>query len=50
MLCLWSANQDLTDGIVLTGMQFHILLCPYFCFISVLYLKLYVHGNDTLIC
>ena len=29
--------------------QFYLLLSPYFCFISLLYLDLYVLGNDALI-
>ena len=31
------------------GIQFHLLLSPYLCFISFLYLDLYVLGDDTLI-
>ena len=27
----------------------YLLLCPYLCFISLLYLDLYVLGDDTLI-
>ena len=32
-----------------SGIQFYLLLSPYFCFISLLYLDLYVLGEDTLI-
>ena len=32
-----------------SGIQFNILLSPYPCFISLLYLDLYVLGYDTLI-
>ena len=32
-----------------TGIQFNLLLSPYPCFISLLYLDLYVLGDDTLI-
>ena len=32
-----------------SGIQFNLLLTPYLCFISFLYLGLYVLGNDTLI-
>ena len=31
------------------GIQFYLLLSPYLCFISFLYLDLYVLGDDTLI-
>ena len=31
------------------GIQFYLLLSPYICFISFLYLDLYVFGYDTLI-
>ena len=31
------------------GIQFHLLLSPYLCFISFLYLDLYVLGDDALI-
>ena len=29
--------------------QFYVLLSPYLCFISILYLDLYVFGDDALI-
>ena len=32
------------------GIQFYFLSSPYLCFISLLYLDLYVLGDDTLIC
>ena len=32
-----------------SGIQFYLLLSPYHCFISFLYLDLYVLGNDALI-
>ena len=32
-----------------SGFQFHLLLAPYLCFISFLYLDLYVLGDDALI-
>ena len=31
------------------GIQFYLLLSPYICFISFLYLDLYVLGDDALI-
>ena len=31
------------------SIQFHLLLSPYLCFISLLYLDLYVFGDDALI-
>ena len=33
-----------------SGIQFDLLLSPYPCFISLLYLDLYVLGDDALIC
>ena len=32
-----------------SGIQFYLLLSPYLCVISLLYLDLYVLGDDTLI-
>ena len=32
-----------------SSIQFYLLLSPYLCFISLLYLDLYVLGDDTLI-
>ena len=31
-----------------SGFQFYLLLSPYLCFISLLYLDLYVFGDDAL--
>ena len=36
-------------NINITGIQFNLLLRPYPCFISLLYLDLYVLGDDALI-
>ena len=36
-------------GIFCSGIQFYLLLSPYLCFISLLYLGLYVLGDDALI-
>ena len=32
-----------------SGIQFYFLMSPYLCFISLLYLDLYVLGDDALI-
>ena len=32
-----------------SGIQFYLLLSPYLCFISLLYIDLYVLGDDALI-
>ena len=32
-----------------SGIQFYLLLSPYLCFISLIYLELYVLGDDALI-
>ena len=40
--------RDLLDFFC-TGIQFYLLLSPYLCFISLLYLDLYVLGDDALI-
>ena len=32
-----------------SGIQFYLLMSPYLCFISLLYLDLYVLGDDALI-
>ena len=32
-----------------SGIQFYLLLSPYLCFTSLLYLDIYVLGNDALI-
>ena len=34
---------------VCSGVQFYLLLSPYLCFIYILYLDLYVLGDDALI-
>ena len=39
---------DLLD-IFCSSIQFYLLLSPYLCFISLLYLDLYVLGDDALI-
>ena len=33
-----------------SGIQFYLLLSPYLCFISLLYLDLYVLGDDSYVC
>ena len=48
----WSAD---CNGLLLmldffcSGIQFYLLLSPYLCFISLLYLDLYVLGDGALI-
>ena len=32
-----------------SGIQFYLMLSPYFCFISLLYFDVYVLGDDALI-
>ena len=32
-----------------SGIQFYLLMSPYLCFISLLYLDLYVLGDDALL-
>ena len=39
----------LLDFFFCSGIQFYLLLIPYICFISLLYLDLYVLGDDALI-
>ena len=34
-------------GFICSGIQFYLLLSPYLCFISFLYLDLYVLGDDA---
>ena len=34
---------------ICSGIQFYLLLSPYLCFISLLYLDLYALGDDALI-
>ena len=36
-------------GLFCSGIQFYLLLSPYHCFISLLYLDLFVLGDDVLI-
>ena len=43
------ANRGLSVGLFCSGIQFYLLLSPYLCFISFLYLDLYVPGDDVLI-
>ena len=47
-LCL-TAVKHMLPSIVKRGIQFYLLLSPYLCFISLLYLDLYVLGDDALI-
>ena len=53
ILCLY--NVDTFNicmkkfGFFCSGIQFNLLLSPYPCFISLLYLDLYVLGDDALI-
>ena len=50
MLCLfvWITGVYLLDFFCF-GIQFYLLLIPYLFFISLLYLDLYVLGDDALI-
>ena len=43
----WEGNYLL--DFFCSGIQFYLLLSPYLCFISFLYLDLYVLGDDALI-
>ena len=36
-------------GFFCSGIQFHLLLSPYLCFTSLLYLDIFVLGDDVLI-
>ena len=47
-LFVW-AHPGLPVGFLGSGIQFYLLLSPYLCFISLLYLDLYVLGDDALI-
>ena len=50
MLWLLSGPPGLSVGFsLLDDIQFYVLLSPYLCFISFLYLDLYVLGDDALI-
>ena len=48
LLCVWPAEVYLLDFFC-SGIQFYLLLSPYLCFISLLYLDLYVLGDEALI-
>ena len=50
MLCLfvWPTRIYLLDFFC-SGIQFYLLLSPYLCVISLLYLDFYVPGDDALI-
>ena len=39
----------LLDDFFCSGIQLYLLLSPYLCFISLLYIDLYVLGDDALI-
>ena len=41
------AYRGLPAGFLCSGIQFYLLLSPYFCFMSFLYLDLYVLGDDA---
>ena len=43
------ANATYLLDFFCSGIQFNLLLSPYPCFISLLYLDLYVLGDDALI-
>ena len=47
-LFVWPTGVYLLDFFC-SGIQFDLLLGPYLCFISLLYLDLYVLGDDALI-
>ena len=44
----WWVHNELLDFFC-SGIQFFLLLSPYLCFISLLYLDFYVLGDDALI-
>ena len=48
-LAVCRAHRGLPVGFLLLRIQFYLLLSPYLCFISLLYLDLYVLGDDALI-
>ena len=58
-ICVWCGFVEVwlfvgPSGVYLldflcSGIQFYLLLSPYLCFISLLYLDLYVLGDDALI-
>ena len=41
------AHRGLPVGFFCAGIQFYLLLSPYLCFISLLYLDLYVLGDNA---
>ena len=45
---VWPTRVYLLDFFCF-GIKFYLLLIPYLCFISLLYLDLYVLGDDALI-
>ena len=47
-LFAWPTRVYLLD-LFCSGIQLYLLLSPYLCFISLLYLDLYVLGDDALI-
>ena len=47
-LFVWPTVAYLLDFFC-SGIQFYLLLSPYICFISLLYIDLYVLGDDALI-
>ena len=50
LLAVCRAHRGLPVGFFFcSGIQFYLLLSPYLCFISLLYLDLYVLGDDALI-
>ena len=49
MLLLLSGTPLNLFDFFFSGIQFYLLLSPYLCFISFLYLDLYVLGDDALI-
>ena len=48
-LAVCQAHRGLPVGFLFSGIQFYLLLSPYLCFISLLYLDLYVLGDDALV-
>ena len=48
-LAVCRAYRGLPVGFLCSGIQFYLLFSPYLCFISLLYLDLYVLGDDALI-
>ena len=47
-LFVWPTGVYLLDFFY-SGIQFYLLLSPYLCFISLLFLDLYVLGDDALL-